>query len=232
MVYKEKSHCSKQLQDSFHDELVDVIEKSNTSSLGTVIAVKLIDVCSAKGYISFNITKAAVRWFQQKLKKVALTLTIRCISSCHCDLKPEHQVRFSTSSKNMKAPHLVMETYRSPIMHNQRRRRNSRFHDQLCSNSSQTCCLRELTVNFQRDLGWNFVILPAEIYVNYCGGLCLLGTDLTPRQFDVLAGIHSSAYPCCSGATHEPVSMLIDNGNGTLDILELPKMTVTSCHCG
>lgn len=228
MVYKEKSHCK---QDNlFHDQLVDVTEKSNASSVGTVIAVKIIDTCSPKGYISFNITKAAARWFQQKLKKVALTLTIKCISSCHCDLRPEHQVRFSTSGKNMKAPHLVMETYRSSIMQNKRRKRNSRYA--FCSNSSQGCCLRELTVNFQRDLGWNFIKLPEEIFINYCSGLCLLGTNSTPTQFDVLAGIHSSAYPCCSGATYEPVTMLVDNGNNTLDVLELPKMTVTSCQCG
>ena len=229
MVYKEKSHCSIQ-DNSFHDQIVDVAEKSNTSSLGIVIAVKLVDVCSPKGYIRFNVTKAAVRWFQQKLNKVSLTLTVKCINSYQCDLRSEHIVKFSTSSKVMKVPHLVMETYVRHTTQINRRKRNTRYN--FCSNSSQTCCLRQLTVNFKKDLGWNFVKLPTEIYVNYCGGFCLLGTDSTPSQFDVLARIHSSTYPCCSGATYEPVIMLIDDGNGAHSVLELPKMTVTSCQCG
>lgn len=238
MVYKEKSNCNNDHKQDDVFQLVEVIEKSNTTSIGKVIAVRLIDLCSTKGYISFNVTKAALRWIEQRLTKISLTLTIKCISSLQCDLRPENQVRFSTSSKNLKLPHLVIENYVKPKDANsqptqqKRRRRNTSSRYNFCSNSSQNCCLKELTVNFQKDLGWNFVKLPKEIYVNYCDGLCPLGTNSTPTHFELLAGIHSSNYPCCSGITYEPVTMLVDNGNGTADVLELPKMTVTSCQCG
>ena len=233
MVYKENAHCSsiQKQQNSF--QLVEIIEKSNASQ-GKVIAVEIIDVCDQKGYISFDVTKAAVRWIQQNLRIVDLILTVKCISSGQCDLQPENQVRFSTSNKQMKRPHLIVETFVKPkvsMLQNKRRKRaTSRYP--FCSNNTKTCCLKELTVNFKKDLGWNFVKKPEEIYVNYCDGLCPLGTSVTPSHFELLAGIHSSSFPCCSGATYEPVTMLVANSNGTTGVLELPKMTVTSCQCG
>lgn len=228
MVYKKKSNCSNTQDNLF--QLVEIIEKSNTS-LGKVIAVQLIDVCSLKRYIGFDVTKAAIRWVQQRLKKVDLTLTVKCISSGQCDLRSENQVRFSTSSKQMKRPHLVVETYikpKEPTSQNKRRKRNTSSRFPFCNNSTKLCCLKELKVDFQKDLGWNFVKLPKEIYVNYCEGLCPLGSSVTPPHF----GLHSSSNPCCSGATYESLKMLIKNVNGTSELLELPKMTVTSCQCG
>lgn len=238
MVYKERFNANNEHKQDNLFQLVEVIEKSNTSDIGRVIAVELIDACGPKGYVSFNVTKAAARWIQQKLKKVELTLTVKCISSWQCDPRSENQVRFNTNNKSMKLPHLVMETYIKPtkdvkrsILQNKRRKRQSSRYN-FCSNSSQICCLKELTVNFQRDLGWNFVKLPQEIYVNYCSGLCPVGSSVTSTHSELLAAIHSSNSPCCSGATYEAVTMLVDNGNGTADVLELPKMTVTSCQCG
>ena len=235
MVYKETPHCSSsQTQDNTF-QLVEVIEKSNNSSLGKVIAVKLIDMCSSKGFVNFDVTKAAIRWTEQNLKKIELTLTVKCISPSQCDLSSEHQVRFSTSSKSMKVPHLVIETYVTSTdniqstVQKQRRKRFSRFN--YCSNSTQTCCLKELTVNFRRDLKWNFVKEPSEIYVNYCGGLCPLGTNSTSTHSELLAGIHST-HPCCSGADYEAVTLLVDNGTGNFTVLEVPNMTVKSCRCG
>lgn len=225
VVYKEK-YKSKQ-DDLF--QLVEVIDKSNTS-LGKVIAVELINVFSPKGYVSFNVTKAAARWVNQGLKKIDLVLTVKCISSWQCDLRSENQVKFNTSSEKMKLPRLIVEKdVRPRMLQNKRKRRSS--HYKFCSNSSQICCLRNLTVNFAKDLGWNFVKLPTEIHVNYCGGLCPLGVNATPTHFELLASIHSSNYPCCSGASYEPVTMLVGDGNGKSKVLELPKMTVTSCQC-
>lgn len=235
MIFKEKSNSNSIPKQDDLFQLVEVIEKSNTS-LGKVISVKVVDAFSPKGYIRFDVTKAAVRWIQQRLRKIALTLTVKCISSSLlCDLRSENQVKFSTSTKQMRHPYLVVETYinskdknSQPTLENKRRKRSSKF----CNNGSQICCLKELKVNFVRDLGWNFIILPEEIYVNYCHGLCPLGTDVTPEQFVALAKIHSSAQPCCSGATYEPVSMLVEHVNGTFDLLEVPRLTVTSCRCG
>jgi len=235
MIFKERFNGSSIHKHDDLFQLVEVIEKSNTS-LGKVISVKVIDVFSPKGYIRFDVTKAAVRWIQQRLKKIDLTLTVKCISSSlQCDLRSEYQVKFSTSSTHMKRPHLIVETYikpkdenNQPTLNNRRRKRSFKF----CDNSSQICCLKKLKVNFVKDLGWNFIMLPDEIYVNYCDGLCPLGTDVTPEQFSALAKIHSSAQPCCSGASYETVSMLVQYVNGTFGLLAVPRLTVTSCRCG
>ena len=56
-------------------------------------------MCSSQGYVSFNVTKAAVRWIEQKLTQLEFTVTVKCISPSLCDLRPEHQVRFSASIK-------------------------------------------------------------------------------------------------------------------------------------
>ena len=235
MVYKETPHCSSsQTQDNTF-QLVEVIEKSNTSSHGKVIAVKLVDMCSSRGFVSFDVTKAAAPWTEQNLKKIELSLTVKCISPSQCDLNPEHQVSFSTSSKSMKIPHLVIETYVASTdniqstIQKQRRKRFSRYN--YCSDSTETCCLKELIVNFQEDLNWNFVKLPSEIYINYCGGLCPVGTNSTSSHSIVLGSIHSF-NPCCSGADYEAVNLLVDSGNGNFTVLEVPNMTVTSCRCG
>ena len=237
MVYKKFPNCSNSQKQDNTLQMVEVIENSNTNSPGKVIAVKLVDMCSSRGYISFNVTKAAVRWIEQKLNKVELTLTIKCIGPSQCDLSPEHQVRFSTSHKSMKVPHLIIKTYvpsSQPTMPMKRRRRSSTPRYNYCSNSTQTCCLKELRVNFERDLNWTFVKEPSEIIINYCNGLCPLGTGLTPTHFDVLVGIHSNSSfnPCCAGADYETVTLLTVNSTGNFSLLVLPNMTVKSCRCG
>ena len=248
MVYKETPHCiSSQTPDNTF-QLVEVIEKSNNSSLGKVIAVKLVDMCSSKGYVSFDVTKATVRWIEQKLTKLEFTLTVKCISPSQCDSRPEHQVRFSTSRKSMKVPYLFIKTYvtstddilstvqkehrkHSSKPKKERRKRSSKPWFNYCTNSTQTCCLKKLIVNFQRDLNWNFVRLPSDMYVNYCDGLCPLGSNSTPTHFELLAAVHLSD-PCCSGVDYQAVSLLIENGRGNFSTLELPFVTVKSCRCG
>lgn len=240
MVYKKKSNCNFKNDYLLHNQLVEVIDKSNTSSFGMAIAAELLDVCGPKGYISFDVTKAVVRWMEHRLKKIDLTLIVKCISSYNsqCDLVSDYHIKFSTSGKDMKLPRLVIETYYVEHtdandqlkLQNKRRKRTIRF--EFCPNTTQNCCLRELTVNFKRDLGWDFIILPEEIPINYCGGLCLVGTSQTPPQFEVLAGIHSPNYPCCSGASYEPVAMLIYDPDGMEQLLELSRLTVKSCKCG
>ena len=233
MVYKETPHCNGSQKQDNTFQLVEVIEKSNTSSLGKVIAVKLVDMCSSEGYVRFNVTKAAIRWIEQKTTKFELALTVKCISSSHCDLRSEHQVSFSMSNESMKVPHLVIETYVTSTDNIQstmlqgRRKRFSMPRFNYCSNSTQTCCLKNLTVNFRKDLKWNFVKEPSDITVNFCNGTCLVGPQHTTHY---LANLGSS-FPCCSGDEYEAVTLLVDGGDGNLFTLELPNLTVKSCRC-
>ena len=232
MVYKEMRNCNHRQKQDNTFQLVEVIEKSNTSSHGKVIAVKLVDMCSSEGYIRLNVTKAAIRWNEQKITKIELALTVKCISCSQFNLRLKHQVSFSASNESMKLPHLVIETYvtsdntESTVL-KERRKRSSTPRFNYCSNSTQTCCLKNLTVNFRKDLKWNFVKEPSDVTVNYCNGTCLVGPQYTTHY---LANVHSS-FPCCSGNDYEAVTLLVDGGDGKLFTLELPNLTVKSCRC-
>ena len=239
MVYKEGPNCSNSQNQDYTLQMVEVIENSNINSPGQVIAAKLVDMCSSSGYISFNVTKAAVRWVEQRLHIVELNLTIKCMGSSQCDLSPEHQVRFSTSSESMEVPHLVIKTYAhvtssQSIIEKPRKKRSSTHMYNFCPNTTQTCCLRRLKVNFTRDLNWTFIIAPQSMYINYCEGLCLLGTGAIPPQIEVVNGIHSNSSfnPCCSGAEYETKTLLVVRDIDNYSLVQFPKMTVKSCRCG
>ena len=239
MVYKQSPNCSNSQNQDYTLQMVEVIEKSNTNSLGQVITAKLVDMCSPSGYISFNVTKAAIRWIEQRLNIVELNLTIKCMGSSQCDLSPEHQVRFSTNSKIMQVPHLVIKTYahvtssQSGIIEKRKKRSSTPTYN-FCPNTTQTCCLRRLKVNFTRDLNWTFIIAPQSMYINYCEGLCLLGTGSIPPQIEVVNGIHSNSSfnPCCSGAEYETQTLLVAHDIANFSLVEFPKMTAKSCRCG
>ena len=226
LVYKERSKLHGNT-DLF--QLVEFTERWNPKK---VVAVRIVNVFDQQGYIRFDVTRAATRWIQKGLHQIHLALTVKCINSWQCDLGTELQVHFNTSAKPMRQPHLIIETYIRP-QHARRKRsnhHNGRF--QFCNaNTTKSCCLKELQFNFA-EVGWGFVKLPESIHVNYCDGLCPLGTDKTTSHSESLAEIHSSSSPCCTPASYEPVSLLIQDEHGNHSVIELPKMTATSCRCG
>ena len=208
-------------------QLVELTEKWNPKK---ILAVRIINVFDQQGYISFDVTRAVIGWVQQGQHKIQLVLTVKCINSWQCDLGAEHQVHFNTSVKPMRQPHLIIETYISP--QHTRRKRGSHQRFPFCNaNTTKSCCLKELEFNFT-EVGWGFVITPKSIHVNYCDGLCPLGTDLTNSHSESLAEIHSSSSPCCTPGSYDPVSLLIQNEHGNHSVIELPRMTATSCRCG
>jgi len=225
-VYKERSRLHSNA-DLF--QLIEFTERWNSRK---VVAVGIVNAFDQHGYISFDVTRAATRWIQQGQHEIGLVLTVKCINSWQCDLEIEQQVHFNTSAKPMRQPHLIVETYIRPSQHARRKRNNHhRGRFPFCnSNTTKSCCLKELLFNFAA-VGWGFVIEPKSIYVNYCDGLCLFGTNLTTSHSESLAEIHSSS-PCCTPASYEPVSLLIRDEHGNHSVIELPKMTAKSCRCG
>ena len=108
--------------------------------------------------------------------------------------------------------------------------------DALCRDGSEpNCCLRELYVNFRKDLRWNWIRQPKGYYPNYCAGSCpyVWGAD---TQHSSLLHIYkalnpdASPSPCCSPKSFKPLHILYYE-NGSPKVRQLSNMIVAGCKC-
>lgn len=103
--------------------------------------------------------------------------------------------------------------------------------------TESNCCVRTLTINFMQDLGpeYSFILFPVEYDSNYCTGLCPNFWPSASNSTVFLQGFRQmnptfAAQPCCSPEDLGPLSMMFFS-NGTLEIVEVEDMIITSCIC-
>ena len=125
--------------------------------------------------------------------------------------------------------------------HRQRQRRQT-LSERFCSTPKRRvgrkCCLRQLFVDFHRDLGWN-ILQPHGFYASHCSGNCLLSwADETPHAQVTGSYYHryptAGVQPCCSPQTFDSLTVLYSKKekNSTVTLVEtLPGMVALSCVC-
>ncbi|XP_077995713.1 transforming growth factor beta-2 proprotein-like [Glandiceps talaboti] len=124
-----------------------------------------------------------------------------------------------------KNPYLLAFT-KSPQANKRRKRRSLDASHCFSEPSLDKCCLRQLYVDFENDLGWKWIHSPKGYYANYCGGSCPHISSPDSHYYNR----HASPAPCCVPKTFESFTMLYYAG-GKPKVSQLTDMVLTSCRC-
>ena len=202
------------------------------------------DELEQPGYKTFDITPIIAIWLKGG-SNGPLVLEV----SAHCTDTPDCGKHIFDGGFGEKSPKLAVsrEVEENTL---QRLKRNadtpndesSGFNETLVEKSNETCSLHPLSINFQDDLGFDFVIYPKSFSANYCLGTCLYNEAPAIYNFYRLLGPNSPAssiQPHCIPRTYHSLEVLLKirfpQGKGLIKdifvIEELQGVTVTSCGC-
>ena len=107
---------------------------------------------------------------------------------------------------------------------------NTRF----CSNLSTSCCLRNMTLDFHQDLGFEFVKKPRTINFGYCKGLCPLsyGRFLeTPQVYLYTNKKNKTITPCCTAGGYADLHLLLYEPIDGKYLYTLENTIALNCKC-
>ena len=121
-------------------------------------------------------------------------------------------------------------------------RNKRRVASQECPGTpTSTCCLQQLTVDFEK-LDWaDFIIAPRKLNFAVCRGDCSLdikgNIDFFSNQARAapFAGKHNpnkqKNIACCVPKTTNDITLLMFDNNGDVRTFTLPDSRALSCHC-
>lgn len=204
-------------------------------------------VSSEVGYEVFNVTLALLEWidiYKIHLKSPvgAFTLEVTFVS-WRANYTPS--ITFAVDgSANDTVTQLVIACYETTSS-GRRKKRDSTpaINSTECLMSPpQTCCLRNLVVDFNRDLGFNWLLQPTTYAINYCAGLCPWTVPQKSRSSFHQAYSNSlnptaSPQPCCAPDIFHPLTVVVqkDSKNPsnppTQEVLLIPDLVVKQCIC-
>lgn len=180
-----------------------------------------------RNWVVFNITKEALNTDIEDNSVKNISIQIVC-TLCRNE-------EFIWSSDN-KLPFLVLDV--KPSNDHKRMTRSSR-----CNGNNGKCCLVEYEVRFS-DFGWDFIIAPDRISLNYCKGSCRgLGLLEQPRAHVLLKHLSKSGTsnknllpfkePCCVVTKMSSVSVIFKTGPGHMALKkkDIPNMRAVECAC-
>lgn len=194
------------------------------------------------GYISFNVTEAIKRWLEinQHLNGVGimeLEVAILPPHSLHYIHYPP-VLEFDISSESNTQFVVMSAPPEQPPEQMSSRKKRQILNGDFCfgSPNEPNCCIRELTINFEEDLGWTWVLSPLQYQANYCVGLCPVlwpSASFATQIFQLYAENNpgGAVQPCCSTEELSPLTLLILNGNGNTQLIKLSDMVIHSCIC-
>ncbi|XP_037585328.1 transforming growth factor beta-1 proprotein [Cebus imitator] len=104
-----------------------------------------------------------------------------------------------------------------------------------CSSTEKNCCVRQLYIDFRKDLGWKWIHEPKGYHANFCLGPCPYIWSLDTQYSKVLALYNqhnpgASAAPCCVPQALEPLPIVYYVGRKP-KVEQLSNMIVRSCKC-
>ncbi|KAG5285132.1 hypothetical protein AALO_G00034430 [Alosa alosa] len=141
-----------------------------------------------------------------------------------------------TLSMYMQKPHILVMSL--PVenqddQHSRRKRQTSTA--ETCSEKSENCCVRQLYIDFRKDLGWKWIHEPSGYYANYCIGSCSYVWNTENKYAQVLSlykhhNPGASAQPCCVPHVMDPLPILYYVGRQH-KVEQLSNMIVRTCKC-
>lgn len=103
----------------------------------------------------------------------------------------------------------------------------------VCTDGKQnpdtsSCCMWPITVDFNRDFDWSFIVYPQTYLTYYCAGSCDIGTP-ADSSFGSLQQMLDKPL-CCAPRTSVPMTMLYMAGDD-LYKRKIYDMKVSRCGC-
>ncbi|CAH2254174.1 transforming growth factor beta-2 isoform X2 [Pelobates cultripes] len=144
----------------------------------------------------------------------------------------------SKKKHGSRTPHLLLmllPSYRLESQQSSRRKKRALDAAYCFRNIQDNCCLRQLYIDFKKDLGWKWIHEPKGYNANFCAGACPYLWSLDTQHTQVL-GLYNtinpeaSASPCCVSKDLESLTILYYVGK-TPKIEQLSNMIVKSCKC-
>ncbi|XP_053315292.1 transforming growth factor beta-2 proprotein [Spea bombifrons] len=244
-------------------ELYQILKsKDLTSPTQRYIDSKVVKTRAEGEWLSFDVTEAVTEWLRHKDRNLGFKISLHC--PC-CTFVPsnnyiipnkseELETRFAgiddpymypgVDYKNLKkkhgsrTPHLLLmllPSYRQESQQSSRRKKRALDAAYCFRNVQDNCCLRELYIDFKRDLGWKWIHEPKGYYANFCAGACPYLWSSDTQHTRVLSlyntiNPEASASPCCVSQDLESLTILYYVGK-TPKIEQLSNMIVKSCKC-
>ncbi|XP_064837146.1 transforming growth factor beta-1 proprotein-like [Oncorhynchus masou masou] len=197
----------------------------------------------ANHWVSFDVTKTLREWLQGAGEEQGFQLKL----PCECG-KAMEEFLFEISGMNkprgdketllmnMPKPHILLMSL--PVeRHSQlsSRKKRQSTTEEICSDKSESCCVRKLYIDFRKDLGWKWIHEPTGYFANYCMGPCTYIWNTENKYAQVLAlykhhNPGASAQPCCVPQVLEPLPILYYVGRQH-KVEQLSNMIVKSCKC-
>ncbi|XP_061434586.1 transforming growth factor beta-2 proprotein-like [Lethenteron reissneri] len=130
---------------------------------------------------------------------------------------------------------MMLPSYRLETQPQGKRRKRALDAAYCFRNVEDSCCLRQLYIDFRRDLGWKWIHEPRGYQANFCAGPCpyLWSTDTQHSKVLSLYNTlnpEASVSPCCVPQDLEPLPILY-YVNKTPKVEHLSNMVVKSCKC-
>lgn len=205
-------------------------------------------VSAEEGYEVFNVTGALSEWiyFRDMYKKDPVgTFTLKVMAGSYMANRTTSVSFAFDSTANGTVTQLVIACYETPSA-GRRNKRNTTpaINSTECLlNPPQTCCLRNLIVDFHRDLGFNWILQPTSYAINYCAGLCPWTIPQSSLSSMFLAYANdrnptASPQPCCAPDIFHPLTVVVQRydyknpSNPPIQEVQLiPDLVVQQCIC-
>ncbi len=196
-------------------------------------------------YVSFDVTEAVKRWRQEeRSSQLQLEVRIRCPEDANTGLLFLPNVQFDVPNSRNKGSNNANLVIKVLTDSNDEKNNSTRTKRQniatkkeycLANPNEETCCLKESTINFHEDLGFDWIIAPTTFQLTYCKGLCprVLSHGTSNLEFRGqlrTSNPTSSPEPCCVPHDTRPLTLLTRHET-ELVLLKLPGMIVDSCQC-
>uniref|UniRef100_G3PH53 Transforming growth factor beta n=1 Tax=Gasterosteus aculeatus aculeatus TaxID=481459 RepID=G3PH53_GASAC len=184
------------------------------------LASRFVTNQSKDKWLSFDVTETLQSWLKDNKDEEEFQLRL----FCECgQTDVDSTFSFSISgieSEQQQPPYLAQKT-----LH----RSKGHLH------STETCCVRNLYIDFRKDLGWKWIHKPTGYNANYCMGSCTYIWNAENKYSQILAlykhhNPGASAQPCCVPQTLEPLPILYYVGRQH-KVEQLSNMIVKSCKC-
>lgn len=186
---------------------------------------------NVEGFVVFDISCGIEKWIEINELNLKREIELDVVVSPYGRPDPnapfQPYIQFDVSVDGTTTQLLVPVTENREAL---RKKRMSSRRDECEDN----CCLRPLTIHFERDFGWSWIRSPEQFQANYCEGLCPTSLGSTTHtlllSYFIDQNPTAAPSPCCVPNVLEPLVLLIAM-NGTLQRYVLEDMTVKSCVC-
>uniref|UniRef100_UPI003467EF68 Transforming growth factor beta-1 proprotein n=1 Tax=Homo sapiens TaxID=9606 RepID=UPI003467EF68 len=225
------------------EQHVELYQKYSNNSW-RYLSNRLLAPSDSPEWLSFDVTGVVRQW----LSRGGEIEGFRLSAHCSCDSRDNTlQVDingFTTGRRGdlatihgMNRPFLLlMATPLERAQHLQSSRHRAALDTNYCfSSTEKNCCVRQLYIDFRKDLGWKWIHEPKGYHANFCLGPCPYIWSLDTQYSKVLALYNqhnpgASAAPCCVPQALEPLPIVYYVGRKP-KVEQLSNMIVRSCKC-